>query len=207
MAVKAGQRNVHAEAGNGLEQGSKPIETTTIKTISFENAPTAFSARESAKVETETHEAVDAAGNVSKFVKRHVSNNKVDIVEIRLKEEDNSLAIAHADDFDRIVSEMKRGVWVDFKGDGSTNRARLTWISPLKGIYLFTNHQGLVDGAGHKPISISPKALSAQLRSGQAEVISDVAMVDNAMSNVIETLQNPMPIPPIEATLAIRPQA
>jgi hypothetical protein len=156
----------------------------------------------------ETQESVDASGNVSKFVKRHVSQDNVDMVEIRLNEEDRSLVIARSDDFDQIVANMKRGAWVEFKtDDGSTNRARLTWVSPLKGIYLFTNHQGFSGGGGHKPISISPQALSAQLRNGEAEVIPDDAMVDSAMSSMIDNLQQPPPIPPTQKTLANRPQA
>lgn len=213
VAVKAGQRAMNPELSVAtrtiLDQGTVvPLEEPAIKNVSFADAPTAFSAREGSLTKVETQEAVDASGNVSKFVKRHVSQDNVDMVEIRLNEEDRSLVIARSDDFDQIVANMKRGAWVEFKmDDGSTNRARLTWVSPLKGIYLFTNHQGFSGGGGHKPISISPQALSAQLRSGQAEIIPDDAMVDSAMSNMIDNLQQPPPIPPAQKTLANRPQA
>ncbi len=213
VAVKAGLRGFNPELSTAtrtiLDQGVPvPVEEPAIKNVSFDEAPTAFTPREGDSTRVELQESIDAAGNVSKFVKRHVSQNNVDMVEIRLNEEDRSLVIARSDDFDQIVSEMKRGAWVEFKiSDGSANRARLTWVSPLKGIYLFTNHQGFSGGAGHKPISISPQALSAQLRSGEAEVIPDDALVDSAMSNVIDSLQQPVVIPPTQKTLANRPQA
>jgi outer membrane lipopolysaccharide assembly protein LptE/RlpB len=214
VAVKAGLRTNNPELSVAtrsiLDQGATaiPQEEPTIKSVSFADAPTAFSAREGSETKVETQESVDAAGNVSKFVKRHVSQDNVDMVEIRLNEEDRSLVIARSDDFDQIVANMKRGAWVEFKmDDGSANRARLTWVSPLKGIYLFTNHQGFSGGAGHKPISISPQALSAQLRNGEAEIIPDDAMVDSAMSSMIDNLQQPPPVPPAQKTVANRPQA
>jgi Protein of unknown function (DUF1631) len=214
VAVKAGQRAANPELSVSsrsiLDQsGAMSQEDSAIKAISFADAPTAFSARQGSSTKVETQESVDAAGNVSKFVKRHLSQDNVDMVEIRLNEEDRSLVIARSDNFDEMVANMKRGAWVEFKTeDGGSNRARLTWVSPLKGIYLFTNHQGFSGGGGHKPISISPQALSAQLRNGEAEVIPDDAMVDSAMSNIIDNLQQPaQPIPPAQKTVANRPQA
>ncbi|MGB8339161.1 MAG: DUF1631 domain-containing protein [Burkholderiales bacterium] len=212
LAVKAGQRSANPEVSavtrSILDQGANVRqEVPMIKTVSFADAPTAFTAREGDNVKVETQETVDASGKVSKFVKRHVSHDNVDMVEIRLNEEDRSLVIASSDDFDQVVANMKRGAWVEFKmDDGTPNRARLTWVSPLKGIYLFTNHQGFSGGSGHKPISISPQALSAQLRNGQAEVIPDDTLVDSAMSNMIDNLQQPV-IPPAQKTLSNRPQA
>ncbi|MGB9149474.1 MAG: DUF1631 domain-containing protein [Burkholderiales bacterium] len=212
VAVKAGQRATNPELSVAtrsiLDQSSQvPQEEPVIKSVSFADAPTAFSARAGDLDKVETQETVDAAGNVSRFVKRHVSQDNVDMMEIRLNEEDSSLVIPRSDDSDQIVANMKRGAWVEFKmEDGSANRARLTWVSPLKGIYLFTNHQGFSGGAGHKPISISPQALSAQLRSGQAELIPDDALVDSAMSNLIDNLQQPA-MPPPQKTVSNRPQA
>ncbi len=213
VAVKAGLRSANPELSVStrtiLDQGAAaPVEEPAIKHVSFDDAPSPFASRESSNTTSETHDAVDAAGNVSKYVKRNVSQDNVDLVEIRLNEEDRSLVIARSDDFDQMVSEMKRGTWVEFNmEDGRTNRARLTWVSPLKGIYLFTNHMGFSGGLGFKPISISPQALSAQLRSGEAEVIPDNALVDSAMSSMIDNLQQPAAIPPTQATLANRPQA
>jgi Protein of unknown function (DUF1631) len=214
VAVKAGLRSANPELSVStrtiLNQGANvPVEEPAIKHVSFDEAPTALATKDGDKVKVETQETVDAAGNVSKFVKRHVSRDNVDMVEIRLNEEDHSLAVGRSDDYNEIVTGMKRGAWVEFKiDDGRTNRARLTWVSPLKGIYLFTNHMGFSGGAGFKPISISPQALAAQLRSGQAEIISDSAMVDNAMSSMINNLQQPVEmIPSAQKTAVNRPSA
>jgi Protein of unknown function (DUF1631) len=212
VAVKAGLRSANPELSVStraiLDQGGQvPAEEPAIKHVSFADAPSAFAAKDGDQVKVETQESVDAAGNVSKFVKRHVSRENVDMVEIRLNEEDHSLALGRSDDFNEIVSEMKRGAWVEFKmDDGRNNRARLTWVSPLKGIYLFTNHMGFSGGAGFKPISISPQALAAQLRNGQAEIISDSALVDSAMGNLINNLQQPPEtVSSAQKTVANRP--
>ena len=47
------------------------------------------------------------------------------------------------DRFAEIAGSLERGMWVEFEGDdGQLAFAKLAWVSPLRGTYLFTNRQG-----------------------------------------------------------------
>jgi hypothetical protein len=81
------------------------------------------------------------------------------------------------------VGELKRGDWLEFRQeDGSTSRERLNWISPQRGILVFSNHRSA------KAISISPEALARQLRDGNASIVSGTPLFERALSGVLETL-------------------
>ena len=84
-----------------------------------------------------------------------------------------------------IWTNLQRGTWVEFtRGANEIVRARLTWISPNKGVYLFTNPM-----AGSPALSVSPEALAEQMRVGDARVLGDAALVDRAVDSMIATLQ------------------
>jgi hypothetical protein len=95
----------------------------------------------------------------------------------------------HADrmvDFDVTdmpVLEMTRGTWVEFLHDGGRSiRAKLSWISPLKGVYLFTN-----PGAT-EALSVAPEALQFQIRRGDAKVIAESSLIDRAVDKMVNSL-------------------
>jgi len=68
------------------------------------------------------------------------------------------------------VLRLQRGDWVEFLlADGSSNRARLTWISPKRGLLVFSNHQG------ERAIQIAPDELADQVASRRATLIFDRA--------------------------------
>ena len=82
-----------------------------------------------------------------------------------------------------IVSQLKRGDWIEFhQEDGSTSRERLTWISPQRGILVFSNRNAA------KAISISPEALARQLRDGNAALVNDTPLFERALNGVFESL-------------------
>lgn len=85
-----------------------------------------------------------------------------------------------------IWTNLGRGTWVEFAAaDGAAaTRARLTWISPNKGVYLFTN-----PFAADAALSISPEALAEQLRTGAAKIIDDGSLVDRAVSSILSELR------------------
>ncbi len=88
---------------------------------------------------------------------------------------------------DKPVQELKRGTWVEFiHGEGQKIRAKLSWISPLKGVYLFTN-----PGAT-EALSISPDALQRQLRKGLARVLEESSLMDRAVDRMVNSLANAM---------------
>ena len=47
------------------------------------------------------------------------------------------------DEYLEIAHSLERGMWIEFESeDGQLAFAKLAWISPLRGTYLFTNRQG-----------------------------------------------------------------
>ena len=81
------------------------------------------------------------------------------------------------------VTELKRGTWVEFvRSSGEKIRAKLSWVSPLKGVYLFTN-----PGA-RGALSVTPDALQRQFRRGRARIIEESSLVDRAVDNMVHTL-------------------
>lgn len=88
------------------------------------------------------------------------------------------------DDYDAMVKRLKRGTWIEFEQErGESTRVKLAWVSPLKGLYLFTNR------LGEKAVSITPAGLAGKLRGGQAQIIDDIALVDRAVNNLMEHLK------------------
>jgi hypothetical protein len=84
-----------------------------------------------------------------------------------------------------IWTNLQRGTWVEFaRNEGAATRARLTWISPNKGVYLFTNP---VSGA--IAVSISPEALAEQMRRGEARMLDDAPLVERAVDSMIAALK------------------
>jgi uncharacterized protein DUF1631 len=84
-----------------------------------------------------------------------------------------------------IWTNLQRGCWVEFTRPGhEAMRARLTWISPNKGVYLFTNP--LSQGTA---LSISPEALAEQMRLRHARILGDSALMDRAVDSMIATLK------------------
>ena len=77
---------------------------------------------------------------------------------------------------------MFRTDWVEFIEDGQTNRERLNWISPQRGILLFSNHRSA------KAISITPDALARQIRGGKAAIIHEEAIFERALNGALESI-------------------
>jgi hypothetical protein len=82
------------------------------------------------------------------------------------------------------LSSLKRGSWIEYlQDDGATVRAKLSWISPQKGMYLFTNRYG------KRAISINAEGLQAKLRNGEVRILNDVPLMDRAVGSLMEHLQ------------------
>ncbi|MBS1229404.1 MAG: hypothetical protein H6R17_2681 [Proteobacteria bacterium] len=82
----------------------------------------------------------------------------------------------------RQVSELKRGDWVEFGSEDAGKRERLNWISPQRGILLFSNHQSA------KAISITPDALARQIRDGAARIVRQEEIFERALSGALESV-------------------
>lgn len=83
-----------------------------------------------------------------------------------------------------IWTHVKRFTWVEFRREEAPAlRARLTWISPNKGVYLFTN------STARAAISVSPEALAEQMRRGEARIVDDSPLVDRAVDSMLASLR------------------
>jgi hypothetical protein len=122
-------------------------------------------------------EAVSANDDVPapEVVSEHVEQDGLELDDISL-----SLP-GHLDieEQDRVI-ELKRGDWVEFQqADGSFVRMRLNWVSPQRGIYLFTNP------GSQRATSIAPDALALQLARGEARVVDAKPMFERAVSQAL----------------------
>lgn len=87
-------------------------------------------------------------------------------------------------DAQRHVDDLQRGDWVEFPGgESGAVRYRLSWVSPERGILLFTNP--------HSPraLSVAPAALARQLERGEAAIVPVEPIFERAVSRALETLK------------------
>lgn len=112
---------------------------------------------------------------VPEVVSEHVEQDGFDLEDISL----NLPAHLDIQDQDRL-GELKRGDWIEFQqGDGSFVRMRLNWVSPQRGIYLFTNP------GSSRAMSVAPDALALQLGRGEARIVDAAPMFDRAVSQAL----------------------
>jgi hypothetical protein len=115
---------------------------------------------------------------------RLVEDGAIDVEEITLAVTEEAPQELENDAFMEQVRELQQGAWVEFtQDDGSSLRAKLTWISPVTGVYLFTNRQGL------KACDRTLPGLAADLRRGSARVLDDAPVFERAVSNMIDGLR------------------
>jgi hypothetical protein len=84
------------------------------------------------------------------------------------------------------VQALQPGAWLEFSMlDEAMTRAKLSWISPMSGRYLFVNRRGL------KVADYAPHELAVLLADGHARVLADNALFDRAMTAIVDKLQQP----------------
>jgi len=89
------------------------------------------------------------------------------------------------DEYLEIARSLDRGTWVEFEDeDGALSFAKLAWISPLRGTYLFTNR------TGQKAVSMTAEALADQFRANRARLVEAEPLIDRALTSVITELQD-----------------
>jgi hypothetical protein len=88
----------------------------------------------------------------------------------------------------RRIKHLVRGDWVEFIDDGQSRRERLSWISPNRSLFLFSNH------AANCAISISPEALLHRLHMDTARLVErDAPMFERALEGAIKALDQAAP--------------
>ncbi len=90
----------------------------------------------------------------------------------------------------RLVLDLKPGIWLEFVTGGDTiERAKLSWISPMSGRYLFVNRRGL------KVADYAPQELANELVKQRARVLESTALFDRALDAIVGRLSQPVTAP------------
>ena len=88
------------------------------------------------------------------------------------------------DHFAEIAGSLERGMWVEFEGeDGQLAFAKLAWVSPLRGTYLFTNRQG------QKAVSLTADELAERFRNDRARMVEAEPLVDRAFVSMMASIE------------------
>jgi hypothetical protein len=89
------------------------------------------------------------------------------------------------DEYLEIARSLERGMWAEFESDdGQLSFAKLAWVSPLRGTYLFTNRQG------QKALSITAEELAELFRDDRARLVEAEPLIDRAMTSVMATMES-----------------
>ena len=87
------------------------------------------------------------------------------------------------DEYTEIVRDLDVGSWVEFYHvDGATTPARLTWLSPVTGRYLFTDRKGM------KVADATLHGLATEMKRGNVAVIEGVPLFDRIIGTITENL-------------------
>jgi hypothetical protein len=90
-----------------------------------------------------------------------------------------------SDEHSRMAKSLQEGDWVEFRDEDDVRRpARLSYISPLKGTYLFVNRQGKKVG------EYSLYQLAREFRTGAAVMLEAVPLFDRAMTSLVGALKS-----------------
>jgi hypothetical protein len=82
------------------------------------------------------------------------------------------------------VRALKVGTWVEFEADSERpERAKLSWISPISGKYLFVNRRGL------KVADKTLDQLAGELGSGKTVVLEELPLFDRALDAIVARLR------------------
>ena len=93
-----------------------------------------------------------------------------------------------ADDYLEIARSLERGMWIEFEADdGHLAFAKLAWVSPLRGTYLFTNRQG------QKALSMTAEDLAERFRADRARVVEAEPLIDRAFTSMITQIEQKFP--------------
>jgi hypothetical protein len=88
------------------------------------------------------------------------------------------------DHYAELASTLERGMWIEFEGeDGQLAFAKLAWVSPLRGTYLFTNRQG------QKAVSLTADELADRFRNDRARLVEAEPLVDRAFLSMMASFE------------------
>ncbi len=105
------------------------------------------------------------------------------IEEIIAPSEDTQVYEEINDEFSEMVDALKVNTWMEFIQSETTIRAKLSWISPITGKFLFVNSRGL------KTSDKTKLALAEGLRNKSIQLLEKVALFDRALDAIAKNLE------------------
>jgi hypothetical protein len=165
-------------------------------------APSASASSEAAQAAEDFAPPAEMLEIVSRVAGSHVSENETAVEEIVMCSDPDRDGQADAvevveDEFLAQAKAMKVGMWVEFNNaeNDTKERAKLSWISPITGKYLFVNRKGL------KVADKTVFALATEMRCGSTIVLEEVPLFDRALDAIVARLKASHPVAddPIEA--------
>jgi hypothetical protein len=116
---------------------------------------------------------------------RHQVEIAVNIAEkasqYRMNKRFNPASGKRQDQFAEMIGSLEQGDWVNFvRNNGTAAKFRLTWISPKRSRFIFTDRQG------NDPFSFTAEELAQTLRDQKASIVSNESVVDRALSAALE---------------------
>ena len=92
------------------------------------------------------------------------------------------------DDYLEIAQDLERGMWIEFEAEGGQLAfAKLAWVSPLRGTYLFTNRQG------QKALSMTAEELADRFRADTARLVEAEPLIDRAFTSMMTQIEQKFP--------------
>ena len=87
--------------------------------------------------------------------------------------------------FDRdlqLIRSLRVGAWIELESDrGARKTLRLSWVSELRAVYLFTNRNGA------DALTFAATSLAERLRKGTARILSQDRLTDRAVARLLES--------------------
>ena len=97
------------------------------------------------------------------------------------------------DDYLEIARSMESGMWIEFEADdGQLAFAKLAWVSPLRGTYLFTNRQG------QKALSMTAEELAERFRNDRARLVEAEPLIDRAFVSMMSQMEEKLQVASID---------
>jgi len=154
--------------------------------LAAERSPTAAVA-EAAKVQAEM---AKASGDVTLAAKAEaLAEAMTDAVPEPIEPEREIID----DDYLEIARSMERGMWIEFEAeDGQLAFAKLAWVSPLRGTYLFTNRQG------QKALSMTAEDLAERFRNDRARLVEAEPLIDRAFVSMMSQMEEKLQVASVD---------
>jgi Protein of unknown function (DUF1631) len=144
------------------------------------------------EVDDDAEAAVESPTFSNVTIKNPFGDGDIEVEEISLSDLPGGSGLAgsssstakSSDQYSQSVTNLKQGDWLEFRdADDNRTQAKLSYVSPLKGTYLFVNRQGRKVG------EYSLYELAREFRTGGAVVLDAVPLFDRAMSSLVGALK------------------